>query len=464
MARVALAFAASLPLIAGCAGHAARTEDARTALDQLQPNVALTQFNEQLEVESAEELPRDVSGDNALFLLDRSMVLQQLGKYELASRDLEVADKQVEMLDFSRDAVDELGKYLFSDDSGPYKAPAYEKLMINTMNLVNYLARGDLNGARIEARRLAVMQKFVSESEDPGQALLGPGSYLAGFTFEKSGNSQEALRYYDEALQHTDYRSLHEPVRRLVGGGTNQSPRLRKILGSKRAAPESSGGDAAASSPSEAPAAPVEAPDKPAEILVIVNFGRVPAKVAKRLPIGLALTYASGALSAGDRSKANYLAGQGLVTWVNYPELEKKKRRRYTSPHYTLDGERQGLEEAFAVDTATREAWDAVKGPVVASAITRMITRAVAGETVRRASGQGLLGALLSLGTQATMSAADTPDTRSWSTLPARVVFGRSIVEPGEHAVELRAEGQSVRKKVQVPAGGWAVVALTVLR
>ena len=45
------------------------------------------------------------------------------------------------------------------------------------------------------------------------------------------------------------------------------------------------------------------------------------------------------------------------------------------------------------------------------------------GETTRQAAGGGVLGALLSLGTQATMTATDTPDTRSWSTLPARIAF-----------------------------------------
>ena len=163
--------------LGGCAGHAARTEGARTALDEGIPNQALELLDEQLEVKSAADLPEKVSGDNALLLLDRAMVLQQLAStgretspknYALSSRDLEVADKQVEILDLSRGAVDDIGKYLFSDATGPYKAPTYEKLMINTMNMVNYLARGDLNGAKVEARRLAVMQKFIDEHEGRG--------------------------------------------------------------------------------------------------------------------------------------------------------------------------------------------------------------------------------------------------------------------------------------------------------
>jgi len=38
--------------------------------------------------------------------------------------------------------------------------------------------------------------------------------------------------------------------------------------------------------------------------------------LAKRIPIGLALTYASAFMSPANASQANHLAAQGLVTWV----------------------------------------------------------------------------------------------------------------------------------------------------
>jgi hypothetical protein len=83
---------------------------------------------------------------------------------------------------------------------------------------------------------------------------------------------------------------------------------------------------------------------------------------------------------------------------------------------------------------------------------------------VRRTTDDGLLGLLLSLGTQATLTAVDTPDTRSWETLPARIAFGRATVKPGKHVIDLLARGQRLRKTVDVPPGGFAVANLTVLR
>lgn len=460
-------------LTTACAGHASKTLEARSALDANEPRRALSLLNEAMDVKSAKELPQKVGGDNVLFILDRSMVLQELGNYELSSRDLQLSDKQIQLLDFSRNALDDLGKYVFSDESGPYKAPAYEKLMINTINMVNYLAQGDLEGSRVEARRLAVMQQYMESKKDPSEALNGPGSYLAGFTFEKSGNASEALRYYDEALQYGDYKSLYDPIRRLAKRSSYRSPRIRRIMGelpgAKRPAappadpaPDTDRSDPPADATGSEKAPPPPLPDNSAELLVIVNYGRVPAKYAKRIPIGLALTYASGAISPYNEARANRLALQGLVTWVNYPALGRS-HGEYGLPEFALDGSWRPLEGICAVDKEVERAWKKMRGAVIASAITRAVARIVAGEATRRAV-KGWEGLLLSLGTQVALTAADTPDTRSWATLPARMAFGRVRLPPGTHSVFLRARGMRQKQRISLDPGGWAVVALTVLR
>lgn len=431
-----------IALPSACASYSEGTKAARTALDAGKPKEALKIYNEKLEVESEKELPKDIGGDNTLLILERSMILQQLEQYSLSSRDLEVADKQIEILDFDRGTLDDIGKYLFSDDTGPYRAPFYEKLLINTENMLNYLEVGDLNGARIEARRLAVMQAFIADHEGAGASLTGPGSYLAGFIFEKSGQPQEALRYYDEALQFGRFESLDPVIPRLGAQASYRTPRLTKVLDAARGEPEPD--------PSQA------------ELLVVVNYGRVPEKVPERLPIGLALTYASGFISPADAAQANELAAQGLVTWVNYPKLEKN--RPIGLARFFVGGEQQLLEVALEVDTEAQKAWDGARGMLVASAITRMIARIIAGETTKQVAGGGLVGTLLSLGTQATLTATDIPDTRSWGTLPARIAIGRVQLPPGKYDVEVSASGSTRRSSVELAPGGWSVVSLTALR
>jgi uncharacterized protein len=426
----------------GCAGYSAQTKDARTALDKGNAKVALEVYNAALEVESAKDLPSDVTGDNALLLLERSSVLQQLGTHDLSSRDLEVADKQVEMLDFSRGTLDEIGRFIFSDDTGPYKAPPYEKLMINTMNMVNYLVRGNLNGARIEARRFAVMQKYLDGNEEAGAAMLGAGSYLAGFIFEKSNDPQSAMLYYDEALRHGEFPTLNEAIVRLSKRAAFRSPRIEKVLSSASAQE------------------PVD--EDSAEVLVVVSYGRVPAKVALRLPIGLALVAAGDSMPADKAAEANRLAAQGLVTWVNFPSMPKPSVR-YTAPVVKLQSALLP-NDSMQIDELAVDAWKSGRGLVIASAITRTVSRVIAGKAIEKASGDSALGLVLSLGTQATLTAVDTPDTRSWTTLPARMSLTRVRVPAGKHSLTIQARGDQVVRNAEVKAGGWAAVNFTNLR
>lgn len=430
----------------GCAGHEDRTRTALDALDRGAPRVAVAALNQELGVARQEDLPA-LKGDNALLLLDRATVQQSLDRFDLSARDFGMADKSVDLLDMSRGAADDLGKYLFSDSAGPYKAPAYEKLLINTINMMNYLALGDLPGAKVEARRLAVMQKYERDNQEES-GLIGLGSYLAGFAFEKSGDAAGALGYYDDALKYAQYRSLRDPLRVLTQG----QPRSRGIdalVGGTALPPVEQTGEA--------------------ELMVLVGFGRVPQKVPVRVPIGLALTMVSGALAPGDVARANALAAKGLVTWVNYPVLRPGKGG-YSTPTFFIDGRGHSMEEAIDVEAEVVDAWHKKESTIVLAAITRMIARLVAGEVVEgvtsAAGGRdaGPLGLLAGLATTATLSAFDTPDTRCWATLPARIAVARLRVPAGRHQVQLGARGESKVAEVTLRPGGWAVVPLMVLR
>jgi len=110
------------------------------------------------------------------------------------------------------------------------------------------------------------------------------------------------------------------------------------------------------------------------------------------------------------------------------------------------------------------DAWRETKGKMIASAITRLITRAVTGEVTKKATGGGAFGLLASLGAQIAMTATDTPDTRSWSTLPARLAVARVRVPAGTHVIDVGVSGERKQQTIELKPGGWAVVNLTVLR
>jgi hypothetical protein len=435
------------PWLVGCGGHEARTLKMRTALDVGDGKGAIRAINEELDVDSDKKLPADIKGDNALLVLDRGSIQQGLVQFDLSKQDFEAADKAIDMLDLAHNAGDSIGEYVFSGDSGKYQAPPYEKLMINTLDMLNYLEQRDLNGARVEARRLSVMQKYYRDSlNQPNNPVLGLGSLLAGFTFEKSGETDEALRYYDEALGFSGFSTLAPSVAALAAQGSYRSPRLKALLEKQ--------GDSAP---------PAE--DGSGEVLFVVGYGRIPHKVAERIPIGLALTLFADSLSPNDRAGANKLAAEGLVTWINFPTLARGQGT-YATPSVSVDNRFVQLEQAVDVDREVRSEWKKIEGKIIVSAITRMVTRLLVGKGIEAAAGQknAVIGLLGSLAAQATLAALDTPDTRSWETLPARVAIARVRLPVGTHQVVLDARGWRRTQNIVVEKGGWQVVSLMGLR
>ncbi|MDI3285902.1 hypothetical protein [Polyangium sp. 15x6] len=444
---------------AGCAGHEVRVRDSLAALDRGSMEQAVAVLDRELGVKSPGEIP-PVKQDEALLLLDRGSIHLAMGKYEQASRDLGAADQAIEVLDLSTSKAADLGRYVFSDDAGPYKAPAYEKLLLNTLNMLSYLARHDLNGARVEARRLAVMQKYIESVGDEG-ALLGLGSYLAGFTYEKSKQRDEALLHYDEALEFARYKSLRDPLRTLTRG---QKTTIHEAIDALVEGAE--------------PLAPVEETGE-AELLVVVGFGRVPPKTPVRIPIGMAMQIVGHELSPMERREVDSLVLQGAVAWINYPTLGQG-RGGYETPKASIGEEILPLEQALDVEGEVRSAWHKREGTLVLAAITRLLARTAASVAVAGATAAGInaaqderqrrdgsaeaVGLLLGFATSLTMSALDTPDTRSWTTLPARIAIARTRVPAGKHAVTIEARGQRRTFDVKVDAGGWALVPFFVLR
>ena len=95
----------------------------------------------------------------------------------------------------------------------------------------------------------------------------------------------------------------------------------------------------------------------------------------------------------------------------------------------SIDGVNRAPDSVTNVDDLMRATYDRTRGQVVASAIVRLVTRGAVGAGVgvgaAKASDNAAVGMLAALVTQASLAAADTPDTRSWATLPARIALVR---------------------------------------
>ena len=205
----------ALTVVQGCATYTDHVGRVHVAVDGGDYEKGIDEINSILGVGSVEELPERWSAHEPLAALERGVLLQSLGRYELSARDLAAAETELEFLDIKLDTPGNIGKYIYNDSAEVYKTPPTERLSLNAINMLNYLAVGNLQGASVEARRFTVMRDYL-EALDAKTSHGVFGSYLSGFVFERLGETARALRYYDEAIAGGELGSLGDPVVRLA--------------------------------------------------------------------------------------------------------------------------------------------------------------------------------------------------------------------------------------------------------
>lgn len=433
-----------------CATYSDKTFEMREAVAAGRYEDGLDEINHFIKVKDDLDLPTKWKSETALAVLERATILHAMQRWEASASNFQAAEEQLEFLDLASNA-DEIGRYVFSDSATKYRTTPTEKLALNAINLINYLARGDLSGARVESKRFTVMRSYLLDY-DPEHAHGAFGSYLAGFVAEREGENDVALRYYDEALQELELPTLRDPIVRLSRPGSFSSERLQRYAGSTEPSPDGS-------------AAPAPAPAEPlAEILVIVKTGRVPYKIPQRIPIGAAVGLAHTYVT-GDTSVLEH----GAFKVVTYPDLEPAGNL-FTEAGWSVDGVPVQMDLVSDMGSEIVREFEEIKPRIIGSAITRMIVRAAAAEGARAAGNEanGAVGLISALAIEGTMVALDKPDTRSWTTLPDRVFIGRAAVPAGEHELEITVFGEHGaehrRVTVNVGQGGYVVLDVTTLR
>ena len=408
-------------LALGCATYSDHMLAAHEAAARDDWPSAEEQINSILGVDSRDSLPEGWTSEESLAVLERAIVLQAQGAWKESARDLSAAETELELLDFTVDAVGTIGTYIYSDSAGKYRTPPLERVALNVVNMLNYLAMTDLQGAAVEARRYQVIREYI-ENLDLGMPKGRIGAYLAGFIFEHLGESSRALRYYQDVQAEAVVRSLEKPIAR----------RAKQAQGS-------------------------------GDVLVVIGAGRSPIKVPKRIPIGAAIGIAGTAIT-GDWEVLQHSVFKTVV----YPELEDVPSLVQGARVRIADRDAE-LELVTDVAGEVRREYQEIRPRILAAALTRMAARAAVSEGAmaagRSAGGAGeVVGIVAGLGAEAALVALDKPDTRSWTFLPARVWVARMPVQPGAHEVVVQFEGNAVgerRVPIQVTPGGYTVVVVT---
>lgn len=422
-------------LIVGCAGYVDQTSRLRSDLKTGSTHAALASVNQQLGIESITDEPNEDVQNKMLLTLERATLLQALESNQASAESFQSVDDQLEVADLTQDTVGEIAKFLYSDDATVYKASPFEKLLLNSLNMLNYMVMSKSNGAKIEARRFAINRSYLEAQGNDDRAVQTFGSYLAGLAFEQAGEPEKAIRFYGDAYQAASTPELEGVIRSLHQRTGATDPRVSKLLNGKQQQAESGG-----------------------ELVIIVQEGLIPRKVAERLPLGLAVTRVSADphyqynMTRKQKAQANRIALKGLVTWVNYPQL-KLHHEVIPKVNVSIDGQRHQPLLSLNLKSVVVEYFKRAQGRIIAAAITRTIARAIAGmatESLTNRSAGGPLAFLIGVAVQGTLTAADTPDTRGWVTLPARIHHLRLNVSAGAHTIKVRVGSRLYKKTVQI--------------
>ncbi|MGE6223710.1 COG3014 family protein [Aeromonas media] len=416
---------------------------------------------------AAEALPKvreSTPGDDTYVLdqLERGRIAWLAGQDGVSKQGFAAADSRLAWEDNQAQyrlshGLDQAGSLLTNDQTMAYRAPDYERTMLHHYLALNYLQRGDAEGALVEVRRANQVQeralkaradevrKAKEESEETEadtaaegemRQLMSRGApeldrligqvkngfqnaytfYFSGVLYEAAGDLNDAWVDYQRGYQIApDNQSLQDALLRLarLRGSVDELKETEKRVGRK---------------------APPLARDQ-GQLVVLFEDGLIPARREIFLPLPISTS-----------------SGDFRTFTVAVPYYDN--RASDTGPLTVSAGKQAGrtsslvrLEALAAKDLQER----------LPGMLTRQALRLVAKEQLRRSAAKegGDVGNIL-VGIFNTLS--ERADTRSWLTLPAEASSWQGMVPAGDVNLTLGAGAAQRQLPLTIHSGRTTLV------
>jgi len=405
--------AACLAALAGCATFSDTIQSTERSLAQQQPRAALAEY-QKLKPNAA---------DRVLYLMNTGMLERMAGDYDASTRTLEAAKGQIEQLR-ALSLREQALSVTVNDATKAFTGEDYERVMVNNFLALNYLERGQLDAARVEALQVDVLlrekQQRTSKSNPYQEDAFA--RYLTGIIYEDEGEWSDAMISYRQAYEAYNRQlkafgvalpeSLKHDLIRLADrmGIADEAKRYREEFKIDQTLSEA------------------ELLER-GEVIFVVNAGLAPLKREKAVT---ALNPATG-----------------RIVRVAVPEYHARAHpfafAKLSADSASATTSRVENVEAIAIKTLDSE---------MAGITARAIARAIAKDTLAGAASaagsnnnsSGAAGAaLLGLAVNLAGVFTERADTRSWFTLPGEIHLARLALPPGEYKLKIELHGKDER-------------------
>ncbi|TNI73732.1 hypothetical protein CF122_05495 [Aeromonas media] len=419
--------------------------------------------NQLLLSHAAEALPKvreSTPGDDTYVLdqLERGRIAWLAGQDGVSKQGFAAADSRLAWEESQAryrlsQGLAQAGSLLTNDQTMAYRAPDYERTMLHHYLALNYLQRGDAEGALVEVRRANQVQERAlkaradevrkakekseeAEAEGEMRQLMSRGApeldrligqvkngfqnaytfYFSGVLYEAAGDLNDAWVDYQRGYQIApDNQSLQDALLRLarLRGSADELKETEKKVGRK---------------------APPPAKDQ-GQLVVLFEDGLIPARREIFLPLPISTS-----------------SGDFRTFTVAVPYYDN--RASDTGPLTVSVGKQAGRTSSLVrlESLAAKDLQERLPGM-----LTRQALRLVAKEQLRRSAAKegGDVGNIL-VGIFNTLS--ERADTRSWLTLPAEASSWQGMVPAGEVQLQLGAGSAMRTLPLTVHAGRTTLV------
>jgi len=367
----------ALLLLTSCANYSSRIRGPLAYIDAGQYDPA---------IEELKALSDRKDNDELLYLMDLGTAYHLAGRYKEAIDAFHRAEKIAEIRDYTS-LTEEAGSVLFSDEVVKYKGEDFEKLLINIYLAIDYTLLGDYEDAVVEARRVNhKLDIMISKGKEPYEQNAF-AKYLAAMLFESRDEWNDAFVDYRQLLKwkgKDDVTFLAVPLLRLADklkASQEYEEYQRRFKGTKD----------------------FRVGKREGEVVILFENGKAPLKQPSE-QFRLAPVF-----------RQRFYSSQ--YAWVTYDKGDKRVR---TYPLFDIEA------------TAIKELDNRLAG-IIAKKVAGVVVKEAAAVAVQKATDSEVAGLL----TRLFLHVTDSADTRSWSTLPAKLQVARLTLPAGRHDVRL---------------------------